>query len=456
MSLTTTAPNESLLSTNFAPSRATPPLVELPRPRTGRPVALGLAVLLAFGGGLGAFSVLVPLSEAAIAPGVIKAEGSRRTVAHLEGGIVREILVRDGNAVRAGQLLMRLEDVQAASNQDALQAQRWALLAQDSRIAAEIAGAAEIAFAPALVQANEARATEAMNGQRVLFASRQASLRSQLQVLESRILQHQAVGTSAEAQLQSQRRQLELLQREEADVRGLVRQGLERMPRLLALQRQLASTEGTIADLVSQIERARAMVAEAQAQIRQVMDQRLQEVTTEGREVRIKLADVEEKLRAAADVSARHEILAPEDGTVLNIRFFNPGAVVRPGEPVMELVPARDKLIAEVQVAPHDIDVVHAGLQAEVRLPAFKQRLVPFLNGEVTVVAGDVTSEERTMREYYRVRIAIDEEQLARLENVELRAGMPVEAQIQIGERSFLRYMIQPILDSFHRAFREQ
>jgi HlyD family type I secretion membrane fusion protein len=122
----------------------------------------------------------------------------------------------------------------------------------------------------------------------------------------------------------------------------------------------------------------------------------------------------------------------------------------------MELVPARDKLIAEVHVSPTDIDVVHPGLHAEVRLPAFKQRLVPFLNGEVTVVAGDVTSEERTMREYYRVRIAIDEGQLARLENVELRAGMPVEAQIQIGERSFLRYMIQPILDSFHRAFREQ
>jgi len=419
-------------------------------------VVLGLAALLAFGGGLTAFSVLVPLSEAAIAPGVIKAEGSRRTVAHLEGGIVREILVRDGDTVRAGQLLMRLDDVQSASNQDALQAQRWALLAQDSRIAAEIAGAPEIAFAPPLMQANEARATEAMNGQRVLFASRQASLRSQLQVLESRILQHQAVGTSAEAQLQSQRRQLELLQREEADVRGLVRQGLERMPRLLALQRQLASTEGTIADLTSQIERARAMVTEAQAQIRQVMDQRLQEVTTEGREVRVKLADVEEKLRAAADVSARREIVAPEDGTVLNIRFFNPGAVVRPGEPVMELVPARDKLIAEVQVAPHDIDVVHPGLQAEVRLPAFKQRLVPFLDGEVTVVAGDVTTEERTLREYYRVRIAIDEKQLSRLENVELRAGMPVEAQIQIGERSFLRYMIQPILDSFHRAFREQ
>jgi HlyD family type I secretion membrane fusion protein len=457
MSLTTTSDAAGgLPAVPFSSPPVTQPILERPRPRTSGPVMLGLAALLAFGGGLTAFSVLVPLSEAAIAPGVIKAEGSRRTVAHLEGGIVREILVRDGDTVRAGQPLMRLDDVQAGATHDALRAQRWALLAQDSRIAAELAGVTEIAFPPALVQATEARALEAINGQRVLFASRQASLRSQLQVLEQRILQHQSVGTSAEAQLVSQRRQLELLQREESDVRGLVRQGLERMPRLLALQRQLASTEGTIADLTAQKERARAQVAEAEAQIRQVLDQRVQEVSTEGREVRAKLNDAEEKLRAAEDVSSRRDILAPEDGTILNTRFFNPGAVVRPGEAVMELVPARDKLIAEVHVSPTDIDVVHPGLHAEVRLPAFKQRLVPFLNGEVTVVAGDVTSEERTMREYYRVRIAIDEGQLARLENVELRAGMPVEAQIQIGERSFLRYMIQPILDSFHRAFREQ
>jgi HlyD family secretion protein len=457
MSLTTTSDAAGgLPAVPFSSPPATQPILGRPRPRTSGPVMLGMAALLAFGGGLTAFSVLVPLSEAAIAPGVIKAEGSRRTVAHLEGGIVREILVRDGDTVRAGQPLMRLDDVQAGATHDALRAQRWALLAQDSRIAAELAGVTEIAFPPALMQATEARALEAINGQRVLFASRQASLRSQLQVLEQRILQHQSVGTSAEAQLVSQRRQLELLQREESDVRGLVRQGLERMPRLLALQRQLASTEGTIADLTAQKERARAQVAEAEAQIRQVLDQRVQEVSTEGREVRAKLNDAEEKLRAAEDVSSRRDILAPEDGTILNTRFFNPGAVVRPGEAVMELVPARDRLIAEVHVSPTDIDVVHPGLHAEVRLPAFKQRLVPFLNGEVTVVAGDVTSEERTMREYYRVRIAIDEGQLARLENVELRAGMPVEAQIQIGERSFLRYMIQPILDSFHRAFREQ
>lgn len=456
MSLTTLQPTSlpAALPGSYAPR---PPMViDMPRPQTRGPVALGLLALLAFGGSLSAFSVLVPLSEAAIAPGTIKAEGSRRTIAHLEGGIVREILVRDGDAVRAGQPLLRLDDVQAATGREAARAQRWALLAQDSRVAAEIAGATAVAFPPELLRSTELRAQESMDGQRILFSSRQASLRSQLQVLEQRILQFQSAGVSAEAQIQSQRRQLVLLQREEADVQNLVRQGLERIPRLLGLQRQIASGDGAIADLVSQLDRFRAQVSEAQAQIRQALDQRMQEASTEGRDVRARLNDADEKLRAADDISSRREILAPEDGTVLNTKFFNPGAVVRPGEPVMELVPARDRLIAEVRVAPTDIDMVHAGLLAEVRLPGFKQRLVPFLNGEVTVVAGDVTVEDRTMQEYYKVRVAIDEDQLARLDGVVLRAGMPVEAQIQVGQRSFLRYMIQPILDSFHRAFREQ
>ena len=165
---------------------------------------------------------------------------------------------------------------------------------------------------------------------------------------------------------------------------------------------------------------------------------------------------MEERLRAAHDVALRRDILAPEDGTVLNLRLFNIGAVVRPGDPVLDLVPSHDRLVAEVNVQPFDIDVVHVGLQAEVRLPAFKQRLVPYLHGHVTFVAQDVTMDDRTRATYYRAQILIDPEQLARLPGVHLVPGMPVEAMIQIGERSFMRYITQPIRDSFTRAFREQ
>jgi HlyD family secretion protein len=180
------------------------------------------------------------------------------------------------------------------------------------------------------------------------------------------------------------------------------------------------------------------------------------DISTEARDVRGRLNEAEEKLRAAQDVVTRRDIVAPEDGTILGSRFFNLGAVVKPGEPVMELVPSHDRLVAEVQLSPSDIDVVYPGLRAEVRLPAFKQRLVPFLHGHVTFVASDVTLDDRTRASHYRVQIVVDEEQMARLKDVELRAGMPVEAQIQTGSRSFFRYMAQPVLDSFHRAFREQ
>ena len=176
---------------------------------------------------------------------------------------------------------------------------------------------------------------------------------------------------------------------------------------------------------------------------------------------RVKLVKLSRKARLLvkrmdADVMTRREIVAPDSGTVVNQRFFTLGAVVKPGDPVMDLVPDHDRLIAEVNVQPYDIDVVYPGLRSEIRLPAFKQRLVPYLHGQVTWVAADVTTNDQTRQQYYRAYILIDPEQLASLPNVFLTPGMPVEAHVQIGERSFFRYITQPIRDSFHRAFREQ
>jgi membrane fusion protein, type I secretion system len=182
----------------------------------------------------------------------------------------------------------------------------------------------------------------------------------------------------------------------------------------------------------------------------------MQEVLAERREVRAKLADTEERLRAAADVAARREILAPEAGTVVNLRLFTLGAVAKPGEPVLDLVPEADRLVAEVDVHPSDIDVVHPGLEAEVRLPAFKQRLVPLLRGSVSWVAADAAADEWTRQHRYRAHVVLDREALAPAPGVHLAPGMPVEARIQLGRRSLFRYLAQPLLDSFAGAFREQ
>jgi HlyD family secretion protein len=444
---------EKLPSLNLAP----PAMPEAPaRPRTSGTMLFGFVAIVVFFGAFVAWSVLAPLSEAAIAPGMIKVEGTRRTVQHLEGGIVRDILVRDGDRVHAGQVLIRLDDIRAGADLETLRSQRWALMAQDARLAAELGGDNAIRFPAALRDAHEPRAEDAMLGQAAVFEARRAALTSQVAVQEARIGQQEALTAGATGQLRAQRQQLELIRQEEAMTRTLVQQGLQRLPTLLALQRSAAALEGQGEDLQGQLERSAQAITEARSTIDSIVGQRRQDAAAEQREIRVRLAEVEEKLRAAQDVAVRRDIVAPEDGTVLNLRLFTVGAVVRPGDPVMDLVPTQDRLIAEVNVQPNDIDVVHVGLQAEIRLPAFKQRLVPYLHGHVTFVAQDVTMDERTRQTYYRANILIDQDQLARMQGVQLVPGMPVEAMIQIGERSFLRYITQPIRDSFTRAFREQ
>jgi len=434
-----------------------PLILDAAKPRTRVPVLIGYAVMLLFCVGLGGWAALTPLAEAAIAPGLLKVEGTRRTIQHFEGGIVREILVRDGAEVRRGQVLMRLDQPQALQQTETLRSQRWALLAQDSRLMAELEGSASISFPPDLLRAESARAMDAVAGQRALFEARRVALLAQTTVLQARVDQFDATIRSALAQREAQTRMLVLLQAEEQNTATLLRQGLARLPQLLAIQRQVASTEGNIADIGNQMDRSRAQIAEAEREMQRLRDARIQEVSTELRDVRVRLAEAEERLRAAEDVSTRMEITAPEDGTVLNQRIFTVGAVVRPGDPVFDLVPRGERLIAEVNVQPNDIEAIHPGLLAEVRLPAFKQRLVPFLHGQVTFVASDITQDERRGMTFYRVYIEIDEAQLAGLDGaVQLRPGMMVEAMIQTGSRSFGRYLLQPVFDSFHRAFREQ
>ncbi|PZW49131.1 HlyD family secretion protein [Humitalea rosea] len=439
-------------------ARPLPPdiVLDAPRPRTTLVTLFGVVVILAFFGGFAAWSVLVPLAEAAIAPGTIRSEFSRRAIQHLEGGIVSEILVHDGDRVTEGQVLMRLAATQTTANLEATQASRWSLMAQDARARSELAGASQIAFPAELSAVTDARAMEAVVGQRALFEARRASLLSQIQVLEARIAQQDSVRAAAAGQLLSAETQLRSFRAEEREIAPLAAQGLIQRPRLLQVQRSATEQEGRMSSSRADMERAENAILEARNQIRQIEDQRMQETATELREVRSRLNEAEGRLGTAQDVATRRDITAPEDGTVIGMKIFNLGAVVRAGEPMMELVPARDRLVAEVQLQPNDIDVVYPGLRAEVRLPAFKQRLVPFLHGHVISVSPDAIFDDRTRASHYRVLISIDPEQLAALPNVTLVPGMPVEAQVQIGTRSFLRYMIQPVLDSFHRAFREQ
>ncbi len=426
------------------------------QPPVRGPMLAGFAAVLLFAGTFGLWGSLAPLSSAAIAPGVIKAEGSRRTVQHLEGGIVREILVRDGDRVQAGQVLARLDDVASTAEQATLRSQHMTLLAQQARLIAEHAGATEITWPAELLQGTDPRVADAIAAQGALFISRRTAMDSQLRVLAERISQSDATINSARAQIKSQSEQLELLRREIAIVAEVVRLGLEKKARLLALQRQEAALVGNRSELESQIVRSEASIAENRAQMTLLRDQQAKEVSGELADVLQKLVEVLEKEKRAADVAQRRDIVAPVGGIVLNSRLLTPGGVVRPGEAVLDIVPGDYRLVAEVYVSPGDIDVVHTGLQAQVRLPAFKQRLVPFLHGTVVFVSADAVIDDKAQRSFYRAHIAIDEGELARLREVQLTPGMPVEGMILVGERTFLAYLVQPLHDSFIRAFREQ
>lgn len=427
-----------------------------PAPRTRLPTLFGIVVLILLFGGFGAWSALAPLAEAAHAVGALKAEGNRRIVQHLEGGIVREILVRDGDRVRAGQPMIRLDDIQADAQLAALAAQRLALLAQDARLAAERANAREIAWPRDLLElSSDPRVADLLAGQTALFSSRLVAFESAQAVLQARADQLRAQAEAARGQIASMERQIALIREEMAGVAELLRLGLERRPRLLALQRAEASLIGNREDLAAQVVKAEAGLAETLAQLQAQADARAAEVSKEQREVRDRLVEVEERLRQARDIAVRRDIVAPVAGTVLNLRVFAPGQVVRPGDAVLEIVPEEDRLIAEVFVLPTDIDSVHVGLSAEVRFPGVKQRLVPYLQGHVAFVSADAVWDERLRSSVYRAHIALDEGQVERIRGVRLVPGMPVEVMILVGERTFWQYITQPLRDSFARAFRE-
>jgi HlyD family type I secretion membrane fusion protein len=433
-----------------------------PHPPTHGVVLLGLISMAIFIGGFSAWSFFAPLAEAAIAEGVISVEGEHRVIANQEGGTIQELLVHDGDHVRAGQVLIRMNDAQASATAETAKAQRWTLLAQLARLDSETAGDSKIQFQPELLAAaggrgiDAARAADAMRVQRALFEARTVSLNSQISVLQDRIDQQLAVISSAEQQQRATQQQLDLIQREVDVKQTLLSKGLARLSEVIDLQRSQAAQNGTLGDLAGQIQRARASIAESRSTMKQTRDQRLQDASDDRRDARSKLNDAEDSLRAAQDVAVRRDIVAPEDGTILNMRVFNVGAVVKPGDTVMEIVPSADRLVAQVNLSPDDIDVVYPGLNALIRLPAFKQRLVPALDGRVILVASDVTTDEKTKTDYYKVQILVDRDQLDHLPNVHLTPGMPVEATVQLGERSFFHYITQPIRDSFHRAFTDQ
>lgn len=426
------------------------------RPPTRHVTLFGAAIAGVFFLGGGGWAAFAPLHSAAIAPGSLMVETNRQTVQHLEGGIVNALLVRNGDIVVPGQVLVRLDEAQARAAFRLAQGSYDALQALEARLIAERDSLPAIAFPPDLAgRSGDAEVAQMMNGQRTIFAARRNGIDVATRIQRQRIQQLEAEIGSREAQAGAAERQRSLIREENSVASRLYNEGLERKPRVLELRRGDAGLTGTIGEQTSLMASARQKIGEAELEIVGLTTNLMNEVSAELRKTQTDLVEAAQKLAAARDVLERRDLRAPIAGTVVNMRIYTVGGVIQPGMAVLDIVPAEAGLLVEAHLNPNDIDVVHVGQPANISLNAYKQRTMPTLHGTLTYVAADVLNEDKTGKSYYTVRAQIPKDELARLKGVEPRQGMPAQLSIVTGERTALDYLLAPLRESFDRAFRE-
>ncbi|HSK41659.1 MAG TPA: HlyD family type I secretion periplasmic adaptor subunit [Arenibaculum sp.] len=419
-------------------------------------ILAGFVVLAVAFGGFGTWAALAPLDSAAVAPGVVVVDGKRKTIQHLEGGIIDDILVRDGDFVETDEVLVRLSHVRPRATLDLLTGQYRTRLALKARLQAERDGHDRIRFpAQLLDHRDEPELAETLAAQEQVFDARRRAFDGQITILNQRIAQYHDEIAGLEAQIAAEDRMLDLLGQEIADVQHLFDRGNARKPRLLELQRRAAEIEGERGRNRALIARARQQIAEMEQQIIELRHQRLKEVTGELQTIQAEIADQLQRLRDAADVLDRLDIRAPRSGIVVGLNFHTSGGVIGPGEPILDIVPQEDRLLVEARVRPEDIDDIRLGLPAQVRLTAYSARRTPTLDGKVVRVSADRLDEPRTGASYFETLVAIDPASLDRLPEVSLSPGMPAEVLIVTGERTAFDYALSPVTDAINRAFRE-
>lgn len=427
-----------------------------PRGRLRGITVAGNLLVLCFMLGLGTWASIAPLESAAIASGVVESESSRKTIQHLEGGIVRKILVSDGDIVRSGQTLIALDDTRAGSEMQSLQGQLWDAVARAARLHAEQQRFESIAIPDALEQESKQNgvAAAAVSAQQFIFQARLQVHESQLAVIRGRRRQVEKEIEGLKAQESATGQRVDIVREELDMVATLVNKGLERRPRLLNLQRELADVEGRRGEIAAQISRAGQVISEQQATLFKLESERQNEIAQSLREAQNQIFQLRERVLAARDQLSRTEVKAPEDGVITDLRIHTAGGVIGAGAPLMDLVPRQDRLIVTARLRPEDIDVVHPGLHAEVHLVPYNQRRVPRLKGTVVHVSADRLLDKRTDQPYYATKIRIDDAQIV-ANDIQIVPGMPVQVFITTGRGTVALYALGPLLDSFRGAFRE-
>jgi HlyD family secretion protein len=425
-----------------------------------RVTRLGLATTAAVAGGFVAWSVFAPISSAVIAPGEISVESNRKTIQHLDGGVVSEIAVKEGSAVKAGDLLVRLDDTVTGAGVSLLTEQLAEAIARHARLLAERDGLAEIpsdSLAFGLAPADLDYAAN-LDGQKRLLAARAETRRTQTALLDERVVQQNERIDGFNTQAKSVRAQARLIADELRGVKELNAQGFAPMTRVRALEREREALEGRLGALAASVAEAESVINEARLEIERLKQQTREDAITESQDLAVEIANLVERRVAALEALSRSEIRAPEDGVVLGLAVHTIGGVVAAGERLMDIVPKDDRLVITAQIAPSDVDKVRPGQAAVIRFPAFNARVTPEARGAVRTVSADNVVDDKTGAPYYAVLVDLpsDEQLDAALKGQPLVPGMPAEIYIQTGARSALSYFLKPLTDAFSGALREE
>jgi HlyD family secretion protein len=422
------------------------------------PLIVGFAAVALLLGGVGAWSVGTQIAGAVVVRGLVKVESDRQVVQHPDGGVVGEILARDGDVVQAGDVLIRLDGVYLQSELAIVERQLTEIFARRVRLVAERddADALEFDALPDFSMISSKIAQDQIDGQRRLFEARRASMAQKTQQLTEQQAQIERQIDGVQAQITSTERQLALIAKELADVQSLFDRGLSKAARVLELQREQARLEGEMGRLVSAVAEAKTRISGLAIEIVGLADLRREESISRLRDLLYSEIELEERRVSLTERLARLDVRAPVSGTVFGSRIFAVQSVIQSADPILFLVPSDQPLQISVRVAPIDIEQVFPGQNVAIAFTSFNRRTTPEVPGTVVRVAADADVDEATGQAFYEAILLPDPEALAAIEDITLLPGMPVEAFLRTEDRTPLAYLVQPLSVYFNRAFREE
>lgn len=453
---------QNLFIRSVAASHAVSPIPEIEpaAPRLAAavrgPARIGFWVILIFLVGSLGWASVAPLASGAVATGIISPDGSRRTVQHLEGGIIQEIRAKDGDEVSAGQVLVTLQATQALAMNEMLTEQAQTLQAMRARLLSEQSGMDEIVFPPELLGAMSPHLEAMLHGQTSLFEKRREAFRAQVRIIENRVAQyHEQIG-AFQSQLDSASAQITFVEDELKGKESLFKRGLTTKTEVLRLERSKAALFGERGKHVGAIAEVKQRLDELATQKISLEADRAQEISTELERLRTEYAEISERLNSSRDILERTTIVAPVSGKVVNSRFKTTAGVVKAGEAIMDIVPTGERLLIDVHISPRDIDIVRPQLPAIIHLTAYSSRGLPRISGFVRDVSADSMVDQATGQSFFLARVEVLKEDLSRIgDEYILVAGMPAEVMIVTGERTVVSYLLEPFLDAFRRGLRE-